>query len=46
MGYRSWIAPQFLKTRGGDYDQLARLYEWHVLGEDDAGESSEDGGEV
>lgn len=43
MGYRSWIAPQFLKTRGGDYDQLARLYEWHVLGEDDAGDGSDDG---
>ncbi len=46
MGYRSWIAPQFLKNRGGDYDQLARLYEWHVLGEDDAGDGGEDGGDA
>lgn len=41
-GYLSWTAPQFLKTRGGDYDQLARLYEWHVLGDDD---SASDGDE-
>ena len=42
-GYLSWTAPQFLKTRGGDYDQLARLYEWHVLGDDDpAGDGDEE----
>ncbi|WP_369794547.1 PD-(D/E)XK nuclease family protein [Asticcacaulis sp. AC466] len=36
--YLSWTAPQFLKIRGGDYDQLARLYEWNVLGDDEAAE--------
>ncbi len=33
--YLSWTAPQFLKVRGGDYDQLARLYEWNVLGDEE-----------
>nr|WP_303657317.1 PD-(D/E)XK nuclease family protein [Asticcacaulis aquaticus] len=33
QGYVSWRAPQFRLERGGDYDQLARLYEWHVLGD-------------
>ena len=37
--YLSWTAPQFLKTRGGDYDQLARLYEWNVLGDDESSET-------
>ncbi len=40
-GYKSWTAPQFLKGRGGDYDQLARLYEWYVLGDDEAAETEE-----
>ncbi len=40
-GYKSWTAPQFLKGRGGDYDQLARLYEWYVLGDDEAPDSEE-----
>jgi len=40
-GYKSWTAPQFLKGRGGDYDQLARLYEWYVLGDDEAAEAEE-----
>jgi len=40
-GYKSWTAPQFLKGRGGDYDQLARLYEWYVLGDDEASEAEE-----
>ena len=40
-GYKSWTAPQFLKGRGGDYDQLARLYEWYVLGDDEASEADE-----
>ena len=40
-GYKSWTAPQFLKGRGGDYDQLARLYEWYVLGDDDIAEAEE-----
>jgi len=33
-GYRSWRAPQYRHERGGDYDHLARLYEWHVLGDE------------
>jgi ATP-dependent helicase/nuclease subunit B len=41
-GYPSWAAPQFMAQRGGDYDQLARLYEWHVLGDDDAVPDTED----
>ncbi len=31
--YLAWTAPQFLSQRGGDYDHLSRLYEWHVMGE-------------
>lgn len=38
-GYLSWAAPQFAKGRGGDYDQLARLYEWDVLGDDEPADS-------
>ena len=41
--YLSWTAPQFLKNRGGDYDQLARLYEWYVLGDDETGDAEVDG---
>ena len=40
--YVSWSAPQFLKDRAGDYDHLARVYEWAVVGAD--GEA--DGGEA
>jgi ATP-dependent helicase/nuclease subunit B len=39
--YLAWTAPQFLSQRGGDFDHLSRLYEWHVMGdgaEDGAGE--------
>ena len=32
-GYLSWAAPQFLKDFGGDYDHLARVWEWAVLGD-------------
>ena len=39
--YRSWAAPQFLSERGGDYDHLARLYEWHVMGAGEADEGAE-----
>lgn len=39
--YVSWAAPQFIDQYGGDYDHLARLWEWHVIGESDA----EGGGE-
>jgi ATP-dependent helicase/nuclease subunit B len=41
-GYVSWVAPQYMTQRGGDYDQLARLYEWHVLGDEDATPETED----
>jgi ATP-dependent helicase/nuclease subunit B len=33
--YASWAAPQFLGRIGGEYDQLARLWEWMVLGADE-----------
>ena len=37
--YLSWAAPQFMGTFGGNYDHLARVWEWHVIGaEDEAGE--------
>ncbi len=29
--YAAWTAPQFISQRGGDYDHLARLWEWHVM---------------
>jgi ATP-dependent helicase/nuclease subunit B len=31
-GYVSWARPQFIRS-GGDYDHLARLWEWRVLGD-------------
>jgi ATP-dependent helicase/nuclease subunit B len=30
--YPSWTAPQFMGNFGGNYDQLARVWEWHVSG--------------
>ncbi len=33
--YPSWAAPQFIDRYAGDYDHLARLWEWHVIGEDE-----------
>ncbi len=30
--YISWSAPQHAKSWGGDYDHLARRFEWHVMG--------------
>jgi ATP-dependent helicase/nuclease subunit B len=39
--YLSWAAPQFINQYPGDYDHLARLWEWHVIGEGE----SEGGGE-
>ena len=39
--YISWAAPQFIDQYDGDYDHLARLWEWHVIGESEA----EGGGE-
>ena len=34
--YLAWAAPQFINQYAGDYDHLARLWEWHVIGEGDA----------
>lgn len=34
--YLSWAAPQFIHQFEGDYDHLARLWEWHVIGEGEA----------
>jgi ATP-dependent helicase/nuclease subunit B len=34
--YISWAAPQFIDQYDGDYDHLARLWEWHVIGEGEA----------
>ena len=37
--YPSWVAPQFMGNFGGNYDHLARVWEWHVVGgEDEASE--------
>ncbi|HEX7758941.1 MAG TPA: PD-(D/E)XK nuclease family protein, partial [Caulobacteraceae bacterium] len=36
-GYPSWAMPQFIGRYTGDYDHLARLWEWHVIGEADGG---------
>ncbi len=36
-GYQSWAMPQFIGRYAGDYDHLARLWEWHVIGEADSG---------
>jgi ATP-dependent helicase/nuclease subunit B len=36
--YRSWARPQFIGRFGGDYDHLARLWEWHVMGDPENGE--------
>ena len=38
--YSSWAVPQFIGGYGGDYDHLARLWEWHVIG-DAEGEGGE-----
>ena len=35
--YVSWAAPQFIGRHGGDYDHLARYWEWGVIGGDDEG---------
>ncbi|MGH6970832.1 MAG: PD-(D/E)XK nuclease family protein, partial [Caulobacteraceae bacterium] len=41
--YLSWAAPQFVGRHGGDYDHLARLWEWGVIGAD--GETLAEAGE-
>jgi len=33
--YASWLAPQFMGNFGGNYDHLARVWEWHVVGGED-----------
>lgn len=33
--YVSWAAPQFMGNFGGNYDHLARVWEWHVAGADE-----------
>jgi ATP-dependent helicase/nuclease subunit B len=35
--YVSWARPQFIGKFSGDYDHLARLWEWHVVGAEDEG---------
>jgi ATP-dependent helicase/nuclease subunit B len=37
--YLSWVAPQFMGSFGGNYDHLARVWEWHVVGGEDGGEA-------
>jgi ATP-dependent helicase/nuclease subunit B len=37
--YISWAAPQFMGSFGGNYDHLARLWEWHVAGADEEAEA-------
>lgn len=34
--YLSWVAPQFMGNFGGNYDHLARVWEWHVVSGEDA----------
>jgi ATP-dependent helicase/nuclease subunit B len=36
-GYMAWAMPQFIGQYGGDYDHLARLWEWHVVGGENEG---------
>lgn len=40
-GYPSWAAPQYIGKFVGDYDHLARLWEWHVIGGSDEGAAPE-----
>jgi ATP-dependent helicase/nuclease subunit B len=40
-GYPSWAAPQYIGKFTGDYDHLARLWEWHVMGGSDEGGTPE-----
>ncbi|GAA0870775.1 double-strand break repair protein AddB [Brevundimonas basaltis] len=37
--YPSWVGPQFMGSFGGNYDHLARVWEWHVVGGEDGGEA-------
>jgi ATP-dependent helicase/nuclease subunit B len=38
VAYASWAAPQFMGNFGGNYDHLARVWEWHVVGGEEAAE--------
>ena len=48
--YPAWATPQFIGKIEGDYDHLARLWEWHVIGADgdeaDGDEPGLDGGDA
>lgn len=33
--YLSWVAPQYMGNFGGNYDHVARVWEWHVVGGDE-----------
>jgi ATP-dependent helicase/nuclease subunit B len=33
--YVSWAMPQFIGRHGGDYDHLARVWEWRAIAEDE-----------
>lgn len=35
--YLSWVAPQFMGNFGGNYDHMARVWEWHVQGDGEGG---------
>ena len=35
----AWVAPQFMGSFGGNYDHLARVWEWHVVGGEDGGDA-------
>ena len=39
--YLSWAAPKFIARQHSDYNHLARLWEWNVIGEAGAGETAE-----
>jgi ATP-dependent helicase/nuclease subunit B len=39
--YLAWAAPQFIGKYGGDYDHLARLWEWGVIGGEGEAEAGE-----
>jgi len=38
MPYLSWTAPHSIKNQGGNYDHLARVWEWSVIGDGEDGE--------
>jgi ATP-dependent helicase/nuclease subunit B len=39
--YLSWAAPKFVARQHSDYNHLARLWEWRVIGEADAAGAGE-----